>query len=579
MASGGWFKRPALLLALGLCGVGGVVTLLGHLSTGPQLEQKRIPLTSESGAQAYPAFSPDGSQVAYSARGAGADDVFHVFVRPAVPGVARQLTTEDASDIAPVWSPDGKSLAFARIGEGRAEAIVIPAAGGPERKIAEFDWAIGPSLDPALPPPLLAWTPDAKSLAVATGGGEGHPSAISLIDVAGGQIHPLTKPPQSAEGDSNPVIAPDGSLSFVRTLENERTDVYLSDLKGGAARQLTFDGRAIRGIAWTPGAHDLVYASERGQGWRLWRVPGYGGSPRDLLIGGRRILYPTVAATGNRLAYMESPALSEIWQATLGGAEDDSNARPLIRSEGRELRPAWSPDGKSIASVSEQNGEQQIWVSSQEGRVQVTRMEGSRMLQPQWSPDGRTLLFECHSQRGVEVYKTPATAAGKAVRVLTDAREPSWSRDGKSIYYTAHGGVWKADADGGNPRRINRNFGSGAPQESVDGKFVYFRSRRSLWRANADGSKEEEIFVPEHDILYDPIQVTAAGIYYTEYDRARRAVVLAFYEFDSGKSRPVYRIKGFDQGDGYSVSPDGARLLFARVDNTESHIVEVENFR
>lgn len=575
-------RRPAVLLALGLCGVGGVVTLLGHLASGPVVELKRVDLTGEAGAQAYPAFSPDGKTIAYSARGVDEDEGFHIFVRPAAAGgTARQLTTGDSSDIGPVWSPDGRALAFARVDDDTATAMTIAPEGGAPRKVADFAWQEKAGKVGNLDSPLLAWTPDGKSFVVSVAQAD-VPAALWLMDAGGGRmLRQLTHPPQGCEGDSDPVVAPDGTVAFLRTVDDDHSDVYLIDLKGTQPRQLTFDGRSVRGMAWTPGGRDLVYASARGVGWRLWRVPAYGGAARDLQVTGMRLFFPAIAPTGSRLAYMESPAVTEVWQAKLGDPQDGAAARPLIRSSGREMDPSFSPDGKAIANVSDQNGSEEIWILTADGRQQVTRMEDARMGQPQWSRDGRTLLFECHSPRGTQLYETPASAAGKPVAVMANAVQPSWSRDGRSIYYVAENTmIWKADADGKNPQQLTHRFGSGGPGEGPDG-WVYYRARRAIWRVAAAGGKEEEVFVPERDMFNSPLQVTAKGIYYAEYDRRRRGAILAFYDFASGKSRDVAQLRGFTpgSGDAFSVSPDGTSVAYGRVDNSETHLVMMENFR
>jgi Tol biopolymer transport system component len=209
----------------------------------------------------------------------------------------------------------------------------------------------------------------------------------------GGATKRLTEPPAGSRGDYNPAISPDGSrLAFVRDLGQGNLDIFVLDLAGGGKpRQLTFEGQGIRGLAWTPDGRDVVFSGNRGPGgWRLWRVPAAGGSPRDLIMAGRQAQYPAVARSGRRLVYTETPSVAAIWRAPLGGEDSDEGA-PLIRSAGRETSPSYSPGGDRIASVSDQSGAEELWVCDAGGgnRRQLTRFAGNgHPTRPRWSPDG-----------------------------------------------------------------------------------------------------------------------------------------------------------------------------------------------
>ena len=582
MASGTLVRRPAVLLALALCAVGGVVTLLGRLATGPAVELKKTALTSEAGAHTYPAFSPDGKRLAYSAHDASKDAVFHIFVRPATTGAPVQLTSGEGSDIGPAWSRDGENLAFLREVEDRIQVMTVPSAGGTPRKLAEFD---APSSDDDSDVDLLpgvAWSADGKTLFVSAPAGDQSVPVIQTVSSAGGSLQPITKPPEGGHGDISPAVSPDGkNVVFVRKLDNGRADLYLCDTKGGGLRQLTFDNNGIRGVTWSAGGEDLMYSCNRGTGWRLWRVPAYGGSPRDLIVSGNHATFPSIAPAGNRLAYADSPSVAEVWIAQVGPL-DPEQERPLLRSSGREINPSFSPDGKRIANISDQSGDQEIWVTEPDGtRNQITRLEGRRMSQPQWSPDGKMLLCVMRGQNGQEVFTVPA-AGGKATRVITSANEASWSHDGKSIYYASPmgGDIWKVASDGSNPQQITkRRGGGGDPHESTDGKYVYYRSRRAIWRVPSEGGEGEEAFVPEHDLMWGGIQTTPKGVYYLEFARNGRALVVVFYDFATKKSQPVVRFKNTNWFDGYSLSPDGKFVLFSKVDQNETNLITVENFR
>ena len=582
MASGKFFRRPAVLLALALCSVGGLVTLMGRLATGPRVAQKRVQLSVGEDSEAYPAISPDSRRIAYSARPTSKVGAFHIFVRDLPSGKPQQLTQGEGSDVAPVWSPDGGTLAFLRLADGLTECILIPADGGVEGKLAD----LGHAADTAQPLPAVSWNADGKSLVVVQRGEKQLPAlAVVALDsgAESGKVKRITTPPEGSEGDSTPVVSPTGaSIAFVRHTPNEGADIYLCDPTGRGLRRLTFDDRGIRGIAWTRDGQDLVYSGNRVGGWRLWRVPAYGGSPRDLPIAGNQAYYPAIGR--NRLAYSDSPTASAIWLATLGTG-DNVEERALFRSTGREVNPVWSPDGTRIANVGDPTGSDEIYVSDAAGRnrVQITQLKNQRVGCLRWSPDGKTLLFDASSDHGQEVFTLTAAPGNKPARVLLNARNATFSHDGKLIYFQSRGQIWKATPAGANPQALGPQDNAEQPVESADGKYIYFRSHRGIRRLPTAGGDDEEAFNPEHVPWWGPasMQPTRKGVYYTEFEQSSNRLVVSFYDYSTKKNSVVFRLRntGWRSSGSYSVSPDGRSILYARVDQSQTNLMLVDNFR
>jgi Tol biopolymer transport system component len=546
------------------------------------VEQKKAQISSGDGAEAYPSFSPDGKLLAYSARESTKIGGYHIFVREAPGGAPKQLTKGEGNDVAPVFSPDGATLAFLRVEEDRTRYLVIPADGGEERPIVDS----GPPPDADKPMPSVSWAPDGKSLAVVQYT-EDKPSVIAVAAAGGGKVQPISKPPEGTEGDSSPAISPSGStVAFVRRTQNGG-DIFLCEMNGDGARRLTFDDVQVRGVTWSRDGQDVIYAAPRGQGWSLWRVPAYGGSPRELTIAGHQAYYPSVGR--NRMAYTDSPTVSAIWRATLGGADGSAaEERAIIRSTGRESAPAYSPDGLKIANVSDQSGSEEIYLSDADGRnrVQLTHLAGPHIGRLRWAPDGKMLIFDASSDHGGEVFTVGVAAGSKPSRVLLNAGNASISHDGKWIYFQSRGQIWKATKQGANPEAIAHEPGAAQPVESADGKYVFFRARRSLYRVPVQGGEAEEYIVPEHDLLWvTTIQPAKKGVYYVEWERSSRAMVVSLYDFTTKKSTVAFRMKsggrGFDIGGNstFSVSPDGKYILYPRVDQSQTNLVMVENFR
>ena len=100
-----------------------------------------------------PSFSPDGREVAFTWH-EDIDSKSHVYVKLiGTGGPPMQLTNGPGWDGNPVWSPAGRLIAFLRALPEKSAVLVIPALGGPERKIAEA--RLG-----SVPGPYLNWSPD-----------------------------------------------------------------------------------------------------------------------------------------------------------------------------------------------------------------------------------------------------------------------------------------------------------------------------------------------------------------------------------------------------------------------------------
>jgi Tol biopolymer transport system component len=460
--------------------------------------------------------------------------------------------------------------------------LIVGVNGGGERKVAEF-----PAFEEETQRfPAIAWTPDGKSLVVMSAP-EDKPSALALASIDNGTVTPITHPPTGFAGDSTPVVAPDGSaVAFVRNSSANNGDIFLCDLSGAAARQLTFNGMSIRGLSWTRDSHDIVFAATLADGWRLWRIPAFGGSPRVVNNAGKRAQYPAIAPSGNAMAYVDTPSVAAVWRAALGNPDAPGDERAILRSSGREWSPVYSPDGRRIADISDQTGNDEVWVSDADGgnRVQVTSMKGPAISRVRWSPEGKTLLFDARGERAQDLYTVPVVAGGKPTRVVVFGWNGSFSRDGKKIYYDSRGQIWKADTNGGNPEPLVKRMGIAQPVESLDGKFVYYRQRRSFSRVPVEGGDEEEedVIVPEHELMWaTTLQLMKTGAYYAEFQRSARTWVVSFYDFATRKSSIVFRMKNIDFGSGhlFSISPDGKYILYPKVDQSQTDLMLISNFR
>jgi dipeptidyl aminopeptidase/acylaminoacyl peptidase len=140
-----------------------------------------------------------------------------------------------------------------------------------------------------------------------------------------------------------------------------------------------------------------------------------------------RISDPALSPDGRLVAYTVTTAdleanetASDIWIAPVDGGP----ARALTTHPTRDRRPAWSPDGRTIAFESKRSGDWQIWLIERDGGEarQFTKIATEASL-PVWSPDGARLAFV--SSVFPEHSAKPFRDSDALNRALLEAKEKS----------------------------------------------------------------------------------------------------------------------------------------------------------
>jgi Tol biopolymer transport system component len=167
-----------------------------------------------------PAWSPDGTKIAFVSR---RDGKSHVYVMKADGTNVRRVTDSDQDDNRPTWSPDGRRLVFSREGA----LVEMPAGGGPVRRVVR---APGQADDPV-------WSPDGKWIAYdyrAPG------SSIREVYVARANGTGIRQVTHLGQVSGRPVWSPDGKrLAFQSNVYESHFEVYTVRLDGEDVKRVT----------------------------------------------------------------------------------------------------------------------------------------------------------------------------------------------------------------------------------------------------------------------------------------------------------------------------------------------------
>ena len=421
-------------------------------------------LTSTGQVDDGPFFSPDGSQIAYSAHPHGVSDVY---VIPAAGGVPRRITWHPSSSYAVGWTPDGKDVLFSSMmlsyrhffrlfrahsdGSGSPEALPLPAA---------FEGSYSPDGQSIAYESITRWQEAWKRYH----GGQNFPIWIANLKTLD-----IEKIPSDNTTDTNPVWVGD-SVYFLSDRAADGTSgktgpvsLFRYDIKSKQVTPVgTNSGLDLKTVHAGPGG--LVY--EQFGALHLVDLPSPDQPGADHVIqvsihGDLPHLAPHLASISPD--EIQNAALSPTGQRAVIEAHGDIFTVPAEKGDTRNLTntsnaaersPAWSPDGRTIAYFSDASGEYQLYLREQTGFKPPTVIDlgpnPSYFYDLQWSPDSKRILY---TDKHLHLWyvdvptkddKGKDVPAGKPVLVETshaggfgDAGfAANWSPDSKWITYT-----------------------------------------------------------------------------------------------------------------------------------------------
>jgi serine/threonine protein kinase len=541
-----------------------------HPQGSGQLRTTFSQLTDQPGVERQPTISPDGKTVVFVTRARGNSDLYLLRVG----GRNSTLLTadSDADDYAPAFSPDGSRIAFRSEREGGG-IFIMEATGESVRRITDFGF------DPH-------WSPDGSALVVAderiidpmSRALRSELSVVSLVDGARRRV---------AKADAvGGKWSPDGRRivywGLARGSERDLATVAADGSQAESPVWLTEDAAVDWSPTWSPDGRFIYFGSSRGGTMNLWRVAVDETSGRTLAAP-EPVTTPTAwsggfefTADGRQLVFADLDERSSIWAVPFDPAGGVLTRSPRSIMQGRAINSIdLSPDGQTL--VFSQRG--QPWEA-----LGVVRLDGSGWSRltddaeyhrlPTWAPDGRRLLF--YMSRGPGRLWTLRPDASGLTEIPLPAGEsgasyPVWSPDGSRIAVAADSGLIVIDPSQ-SPAKIVTKFaalGRNTTQAGSDGMRPFSWSPDGRWLAGSSryGTRNQIVLF---DLQTDAYRVVATdGGSPVWLPDSRRMLFagptdLVLLDAHSGVSRPLTPLAGHYDNWGRTVtlSRDGRALAY-----------------
>jgi serine/threonine protein kinase len=238
-----------------------------------------------------------------------------------------------------------------------------------------------------------------------------HYSNLWLVSPEGTGEVPTVKTKQLTTGTSwieFQKISPDGKRVAFSMGQHPHSNIFVMPIEGGAMQQLTFLDAFNTGVAWSQNGQEIVFDSDQGGKFKVWRINSNGGTPRP---------FEKSEASYDAPALTWSPGFHVLYQQ-IGNRNfnlihpQTEEERPLVANDsvGWMFFPRYSPDGKSVAvywNRRKQHGAYGLWLVSLADSSQALLSKGT-LIPIEWSADGKWIYAWDYRKKPREVLRISA---------------------------------------------------------------------------------------------------------------------------------------------------------------------------
>jgi len=386
-------------------------------------------LTGDPGVEWFPSLSPDGNWLVYSGEATGNRDIY----LQSVGGQNAINLTADSpgDDDQPAFSPDGSQIAFhsARDSGG---IFVMGRTGEAVRRVTRFGYK--PS-----------WNPDGTELALVTENVEFNPQnsesrgELWVANVQSGKLRRI-----EATDASLPSWSPHGQriAYFHRLGAIAGGNVWSVPAAGGPPTAVTSGKWRDWNPVWSPDGRYLYFVSDRGGSMNLWRVRIDEASgralaePEPVTTPATSLAHISIAADGRHIAYSSVLVTTNVQRLAFDPVRGTVVGEPTWLTHGsrRWANPAPSPDGHYVAFYSLVEPEGHVYVTRADGVGSPRQLTGDTASDrlPRWSPVGNWIAVFSNRSGPLQIWKIHPDGSG--LTQLTDAPTnmayPVWAPSG-----------------------------------------------------------------------------------------------------------------------------------------------------